>query len=61
MKITSAVDASVNWLQKLLQYKGPRECYQYFRETLGAAASGQLLNELAVLLNEHIKKNQYLC
>lgn len=36
MKITLVVDASVNWLEKLLQYKRLYECYQYFRETLGA-------------------------
>lgn len=64
MKITLAVDASVNWLEKLLQYKRLRESI-FSRnppsDECCVVASGQSLNEPAVLLNEHIKKNQYLC
>lgn len=30
MKISLAVNASVNWLKKLEQHRGLRECYQYF-------------------------------
>lgn len=37
MKISLAVDASVNWLEKPQQHRGLRERYQYFfRETLRA-------------------------
>ena len=44
MKITLAVDASVNWLEKLLQHKGPRKCYQYFQETLWAMSAVKVAN-----------------
>ncbi len=65
MKISLAVDASVNWLEELFRYNGLRECYQYFRENPQSdkrlvVASGRFLNEPAGRLNEHIEGNQYL-
>lgn len=36
MIISLALDASVNWLEKLKRYSWLQECYQYFQETLQA-------------------------